>query len=149
MGQLHNHCMSCCCHATYNIPFLYAQIKELHSSTRRLTRQSLYMLFVESTQDYSQCMGRPIWWHQCTCPKSKYIATRQLSHRSSHAMPHKIFLWCGGERVREEKEVVVSRNNHLMGQLHNHCMSCCCHATHNIPFYMHKLRDFIILSDDL
>jgi hypothetical protein len=23
--------------------------------------------------------------------KSKYIATRQLFHRSSHAMPHKIF----------------------------------------------------------
>jgi hypothetical protein len=38
MRQLHNHCMSCCCHATHNIPFLCAQIKELYRSTRRLTR---------------------------------------------------------------------------------------------------------------
>jgi hypothetical protein len=38
MGQLYNHCMSCC-HATDNIPFLYAQIKELYNPTRRLTRQ--------------------------------------------------------------------------------------------------------------
>jgi hypothetical protein len=39
MRQLHNYCMSCCCHATHNIPFLCAQIKELYRSTRRLTRQ--------------------------------------------------------------------------------------------------------------
>jgi hypothetical protein len=39
MRQLHNHCMSCCCHATHNILFLCTQIKELYRSTRRLTRQ--------------------------------------------------------------------------------------------------------------
>jgi hypothetical protein len=39
MRQLHNYCMSCCCHATHNISFLYAQIKEFYYSTRRLIRQ--------------------------------------------------------------------------------------------------------------
>jgi hypothetical protein len=42
MRQLHNHCMSYRCHATHNIPCLYAQIKELYKSyksTRQLTRQ--------------------------------------------------------------------------------------------------------------
>jgi hypothetical protein len=47
------------------------------------------------------------------------------------------------------KQPPHEQNNHLMRQLHNHCMSCCYHATHNILFYMHKLRDFIILPDDL
>jgi hypothetical protein len=51
---------------------------------------------------------------------------------------------CGGE-----KEVVASRNNHLIRQSHNHYMSCCCHITNNNPFYIHKLKDCITLLDDL
>jgi hypothetical protein len=39
MRQLHNHCLSCCCHAIHNIPFLYAQIKGFYYSTRWLIRQ--------------------------------------------------------------------------------------------------------------
>jgi hypothetical protein len=58
------------------------------------------------------------------------------------------------ESKEREKEVVVKqpphkRNNYLMRQLHNHCMSCYCHATHNILFYVHKLRNYIDLTDDL
>jgi hypothetical protein len=40
----------------------------------------------------------------------KYIATRQLSHISSHAVLRRIF----ADVEEREKEVVVSRNNHLM-----------------------------------
>jgi hypothetical protein len=39
MRQLHNHCMSYCCHATHNISFLHAQIKRFYYSTRRFIRQ--------------------------------------------------------------------------------------------------------------
>jgi hypothetical protein len=52
------------------------------------------------------------------------------------------FWWCGGERARREKEVVASRNNHLIRQLHNHCMSCWCHATHNIPNLHAQIKGF-------
>jgi hypothetical protein len=44
--------MSCCCHAIHNIPYLDAQIKELYSYIRRLTRQLIVHVVVESTQDY-------------------------------------------------------------------------------------------------
>jgi hypothetical protein len=39
MRQLHDQRMSCCCYATYNIPFLHAQIKRFYYSARRLIRQ--------------------------------------------------------------------------------------------------------------
>jgi hypothetical protein len=78
----------------------------------------------------------------------KYIGTRQHSHMSSHAVTRRIFDDVE-KRTRRDNEVVASRNNQLMRQLHNHCMSCCCHASHNILFYMHKLRNYISLPDDL
>jgi hypothetical protein len=54
--------------------------------------------------------------HYCY-PKSKYIGTRQQSHRSSHVVPNRIFDDVEErERVRREKEVVASRNNHLMSE---------------------------------
>jgi hypothetical protein len=62
---------------------------------------------------------------------------RQQSHRSSHAMTCKIF-----DDVEERKrgrffakQPPHERNNHLKSQLHNHYMSCCCHATRNISFF--------------
>jgi hypothetical protein len=45
--------------------------------------------------------------------KGKYIATRQRSHTPSHAVPYRIFADVE-EREDKEKEVVTSRNNHLM-----------------------------------
>jgi hypothetical protein len=56
-----------------------------------------------------------------------------------------------GERARGRclaKQPPHARNNYLIKQLHNRCMSCCCHTTHNILFYMHKLRNYIDLPDD-
>jgi hypothetical protein len=47
------------------------------------------------------------------------------------------------------KQPPHERNNYLMRQLHNHCMSCYFHATHNILFYVHKLRNYIGVPDDL
>jgi hypothetical protein len=41
------------------------------------------------------------------------------------------------------------RNNYLMRQLHNHCMSCCVMQLIIFLFYVHKLRNYIDLPDDL
>jgi hypothetical protein len=64
-----------------------------------------------------------------------------------------LMMWRRERKERERgcclaKQPPHERNNYLMRQLHNHCMSCCCHATHNIPFYVHKLRNYIDLPDN-
>jgi hypothetical protein len=76
-------------------------------------------------------------------------------HRSSHVVPVRfLMMWRRESKERGRchcfaNQPPLERNNHLMRQLHNHCMSCCCHATHNILFYIHKLRNYIALPDDL
>jgi hypothetical protein len=77
MRQLHNHCMSCCCHATHNIPFLYAQIKGFYYSTRRLKDNSLYKFSIETTQYYGTIyqttpMYLPLWRTRL-CLKSRWL----------------------------------------------------------------------------
>jgi hypothetical protein len=62
-----------------------------------------------------------------------------------------LMMWKRESKEREKSRCLAKqppheRNNYLMRQLHNHCMSCCCHATHNIPFYEHKLRNYIDLA---
>jgi hypothetical protein len=76
-----------------------------------------------------------------------HVSSQQY-HRSSHTVSYRIFDDVE-ERARREEDVVASRNSHLMRQLHNHCMSCCCHATHNILFNVHKLKNYINPPDDL
>jgi hypothetical protein len=90
-----------------------------------------------------QCMRQPIRQHQCTCHKSKYIGTRQQSHRSSHVVSRKIFDDVE-ERARGRclaKQPPHKWNNYFMRQLHNHYMSCCCYATHNIPFLCAQIKE--------
>jgi hypothetical protein len=55
----------------------------------------------------------------------------------------------GERKMSLPRETTTSWTKQLMRQLHNYCMSFCCHETHNIPFYVHTLRNYIDLPDDL
>jgi hypothetical protein len=87
--------------------------------------------------------------------KSKYIGTRQQFYRSSHAVLHRFFRWCGGERVRREKEVVASRNNHLMNERTTSwdnpttIVWVVVVVQLIIFFYVRKLKNYIDPPDDL
>ena len=57
MRQLDHHRTSFCCHATYNIPFLFTQIKKLKSFYGTI------YLSNKSSQNYVSCMRLPIRRH--------------------------------------------------------------------------------------
>jgi len=73
--------------------------------------------------------------------KGNYIATRQRSHNTSHAMPRRIF----GEV--EERGCCFARqpphklNFRIMIQLDHHCTSFSCHATYNVPFLFIQIKE--------
>jgi hypothetical protein len=142
--------MSCCCHATHNIPFLYAQIKWLYYSTRRLIRQLiaqvLYwvdpILRVNAWDDLSNDTNVLALRASST---SVHAVVPQVV---SHSVPHMIFDDVEERESKERgrgrclaKQPPHARNNYLMRQLHNHCMGCCCHATHNIPFLCAQIKE--------
>jgi hypothetical protein len=69
--KLHNHCMSCCFHATHNIPVLHTQIKKFYYSTRRLIWQLIVQVL---------CWVDPYYM----------ASTLVLSDKSSHALARNI-----------------------------------------------------------
>jgi hypothetical protein len=83
-----------------------------------------------------------------------YIGTRRQFYRSSYVMSHKISDGVE-ERAKRENDVVASRTNHLMSETttlwDNFTTIAWVVATQLIIFlfYMHKLRDFIALPNDL
>jgi hypothetical protein len=69
---------------------------------------------------------------------------------------HVIFLmmWRREGEERERGGCFAKQPSHrlklrTMRPLIHHCMSCCCHATHNISFFsFHILRDMVLLRDN-